>query len=77
MNWEAGRNVGETARRALAGMERLLRALAEVIRQPALAIWLDTANDGFSGLKPVEVIERGEADRLWRMIYFLGSGSAG
>jgi hypothetical protein len=38
--------------------------------------WLDTPNDAFGGLKPVEVTERGEADRLWRMIYFLGSGTA-
>ena len=28
----------------------------------------------FAGLKPVEVIERGESDRLWEMVYYLRSG---
>jgi len=53
-----------------------LRDLAEVIRKEAIAIWLETPNEAFGGLKPVEVVERGEIDRLWRMIYFLGSGTA-
>jgi hypothetical protein len=74
--WEAGGAVSDGARRALTVTERLLRELAAVIRKPALAGWLDTPNPGFQGLKPVEVIERGEADRVWRMIYFLGSGTA-
>ena len=26
------------------------------------------------GLKPIEVIERGEVDRIWQMIYYLRSG---
>jgi len=30
--------------------------------------------DAFDGLKPLEVIERGEVDRLWRMIYLLEAG---
>ena len=55
--------------------QRLLKALAEVVRKDAIAPWLDTPNDAFGGLNPVELLERGESDRLWRMIYFLGSGS--
>jgi len=74
--WERGGEVGEAARRSLTATERLLRELAGVIRKPALPAWLDTPNSGFGGLKPVEVVERGEADRVWRMIYFLGSGTA-
>jgi transcriptional regulator with XRE-family HTH domain len=74
--WERGGAVGEAARRSLAAADRLLTELAIVIRKPALPAWLDTPNPGFGGLKPLEVVERGEADRLWRMIYFLGSGTA-
>jgi hypothetical protein len=33
-------------------------------------------NDEFDGLKPLEVIERGEMDRLWDMIFYLESGIA-
>ena len=38
--------------------------------------WLDTPNDAFDGLKPLEIIERGEIDRLWNMIFYLESGRA-
>jgi hypothetical protein len=31
----------------------------------------------FGELKPLEVIERGEIDRLWNMIFYLESGVAG
>ena len=31
-------------------------------------------NDAFNGLKPIEVIERGEVDKIWEMIYRLRSG---
>ncbi len=73
--WEAGGKVGESALRAVTGAERLLQALAEVVRREAIASWLERPSDGFDGLKPVEVIERGHADRIWKMIYYLGSGS--
>jgi DNA-binding transcriptional regulator YiaG len=73
--WEAGRQVGEPALRSLKGVDRLLRALAEVVHRDVIASWLEKPNEQFSNLKPVEVMERGEADRLWRMIYFLGSGT--
>jgi hypothetical protein len=36
--------------------------------------WLETPNEAFDGSTPLQVIERGESDRLWRMIYFLRSG---
>ena len=74
--WEAGGSLNEAGQRALVSAERLLRALTEVIRREAIAEWLEKPSEGFSNLKPLEVLERGEADRLWRMIYFLGSGTA-
>ncbi len=41
-----------------------------------LAAWLKAPNPAFGGSQPLQVIERGEIDRLWRMIYFLESGAA-
>ena len=38
--------------------------------------WLETPNDAFGGLKPLEVIKRGEIDRLWNMIFYRESGIA-
>lgn len=55
-------------------LKRLYARLSEVITPEAIPSWLDTPNDAFDGLKPLEVIERGEIDRLWNMIFYLESG---
>jgi hypothetical protein len=73
---EAGGEISEVGERALISVKRLLDALAEVVAKDTIAHWLEEPNDAFGDLKPVEVMERGETDRLWRMIYFLGSGVA-
>lgn len=57
-------------------IERLHEALAGVVRAEAIPKWLETPNPAFDGLKPVEVVERGQVDRLWRMIFYLESGVA-
>jgi hypothetical protein len=61
-------------RQRIAELERLQAKLAKVIKPEALARWMDTPNESFGGLKPLEVVERGETDRLWRMCYQLASG---
>ena len=62
-------------RQRLAELERLHRGLREVMKPAHIGAWLDTPNPAFGELKPIEVIERGEMDRLWRMIYQLESGT--
>ena len=74
--WESWSPVSEPARRRLLEIERFRGRLAEVVRPESIPAWLDTPNDAFEGLKPVEVIERGEIDRLWNMIFYLESGVA-
>jgi len=49
---------------------------SQVVEPDGIPQWLETPNPAFNGLKPVEVIERGEIDRLWDMIYYLESGVA-
>jgi DNA-binding XRE family transcriptional regulator len=73
---EAGGKISEVGERAVTSVKRLLDALAEVVDKQAIAAWLEKPNEAFGGLKPVEVMERGETDRLWRMVYFMGSGAA-
>lgn len=53
---------------------RLCESLGEVVERESLGAWFTTPNRAFEGLKPVEVIERGEIDRLWEMVYRLRSG---
>jgi transcriptional regulator with XRE-family HTH domain len=72
--WESGRPLSEAALRRIKEMKRLREALAEGIRPEFIPQWLDTPCEGLSGLKPVEVLERGETDRLWRTVFLLGSG---
>lgn len=72
--WEAGRPISESGLRRIKEMERLRAALAEGLREEYIPQWLETPCEGLGGLKPVEVLERGEADRLWRVVLLIGSG---
>jgi hypothetical protein len=72
--WEAGRPISEAGLRRVKEMNRLREALAEGLRPEFIPQWLDTPCEGLGGLKPVEVLERGEADRLWRVALLIGSG---
>jgi len=71
---ESGTPPTEGVARRLNELQRLTTALAEVMREESIGKWLQTANSAFDGLKPVEIIDRGEGDRIWSMIYFLRSG---
>jgi transcriptional regulator with XRE-family HTH domain len=72
--WESGRPLSEAAMRRVKEMKRLRAALAEGIRPEFIPQWLETPSEGLGGLKPVEVLERGEIDRLWRTVFLIGSG---
>jgi transcriptional regulator with XRE-family HTH domain len=72
--WEAGRPISEPGLRRVKEMERLRAALAEGMREEFIPQWLETPCEGLGNLKPVEVLERGEVDRLWRVVLPIGSG---
>jgi DNA-binding transcriptional regulator YiaG len=73
-DWESGKRQKELVRQRLAEMRRLLNGMASVMHADFIPEWLVRPNQAFSGLKPLEVIERGEVDRIWRMIYELEAG---
>jgi DNA-binding transcriptional regulator YiaG len=75
-SWEAGDPISDAASRRLLETERFRKRLAQIVKSDAIPAWLETPNSAFTGLKPVEVIERGEIDRLWSMIFYLESGMA-
>jgi transcriptional regulator with XRE-family HTH domain len=75
--WEAGRELSEASRQRILETRRLEKALTRVMKPAAIAAWLEEPNRAFRGLKPLEVIERGEVDRIWRMIFELESGTPG
>jgi DNA-binding transcriptional regulator YiaG len=76
-DWESGKPYGDATRQRMVELLRLQKALARVMKDDIMGQWLQTPNDAFNGLKPLEVIERGEVDRIWQMIYLLESGVPG
>ena len=74
---EAGRDAAKKLMRTYNEVYRLCDALSEVVDREALGLWFQTPNDAFDGLKPIEVIERGEIDRLWNMVFQLQTGMPG
>lgn len=72
--WEAGKPISKSNLKSLKELDRLSGALARVADAEDLKTWMDTKNPRFEGLKPLEVIARGEVDRLWGMVFHLESG---
>jgi transcriptional regulator with XRE-family HTH domain len=74
--WEAGKRLSDAARQKVVETERLRAALAKIVPPAELGEWMRTPNPAFEGQSPIQVIERGEADRIWRMIIQIDSGVA-
>ncbi len=74
-NWEAGRSLPDIYRSRFNELRKVYAELSEVVDPDSIGDWLTTPNDEFDGLKPLELIERGDTFRLWRMIFFLKSGT--
>jgi DNA-binding transcriptional regulator YiaG len=75
--WSNGKTPSTPVRRALVEMDRLLDNLARLMKPKDVGRWLKEPNPAFDGSTPVQVIERGQTDRIWRLLYFLESGEPG
>ena len=73
-NVESNKIKSEKLERNYVEIKRLYDSLKEVVDQVCLRDWFCEPNKAFNELKPIEVIERGEIDRLWDMFYRLRSG---
>ena len=74
---EANAEEVDKLRRPYDQVVRLTEALSEVVDSDSLGAWFVVPNEQFGGLKPVEVIERGQIDRLSDMVFRLRSGMPG
>ncbi len=72
--WAAGDNPSTAAKKQLKELDRLFKSLSELMESKEIGPWLKEPNTAFSGSTPMQVIERGESDRIWRMIYHLETG---
>jgi hypothetical protein len=75
--WSEGVWPSPKQEKALVEMDRLLDALARVIEPAEIGQWLKSPNPAFDGSTPLQVVERGEIDRIWHMLYDLESGQPG
>ncbi|MBM3884149.1 MAG: DUF2384 domain-containing protein [Verrucomicrobia bacterium] len=73
-NWMEGRKPSASTQRRLTELKRLFSTLERLVDKEAIGPWLKEPNLAFDGSTPLQVIERGESDRLWRMIHELESG---
>jgi transcriptional regulator with XRE-family HTH domain len=74
--WETGKPLSGPARQKLIETDRLAAALSEILPPNGAGEWLRTPNPAFEGQTPIQIIERGETDRLWRMISQIDAGVA-
>lgn len=75
--WSQGDAPSVKQEKALVEMDRLLDGLSRVMEPAQVGRWLTQPNSAFDGSTPLQVVERGELDRIWRMLYELESGQPG
>lgn len=74
--WESGKVLSDAAKQKLTETDRLRIALSQIVPSDHLGEWLRTPNPAFEGQSPIQIIERGESDRIWRMIFQIDAGVA-
>jgi hypothetical protein len=60
---------GEKLHRPYAELARLCLALTGLMPVEALKSWFTLPSARCEGMKPIELIERGEIDRLWKLVF--------
>lgn len=69
--------IGQREQKALIEVKRLVSSLSEIMPANEVGKWLKTPNEAFGGFKPLELVDRGEVDRIYEMIYLLKAGIPG
>jgi transcriptional regulator with XRE-family HTH domain len=75
--WLSGQEPSRSNKVRLIEFGRMYQALSELVQPSAIGPWLERSNPSLQGSTPLQVIERGEGDRIWRMIWQLREGNVG
>jgi hypothetical protein len=75
--WAKGNPIKGAAIQKITELRRLTAALEQLVKAEFVGPWFQTPNPSFEGSTPAQLVERGESDRLWRMIHLLESGQPG
>ena len=73
-DWERASTPGASAKRALNELGSVVLACERVMKPESVGPWLVTANESLAGFKPIELIERGETERVLRALFFVEAG---
>ena len=72
--WKKGRTPNPAVLIRLHELNRLYLALTDLMPSEDVGPWMKQTNDYLDPLTPLEVINRGQLDRLWQIIHHVGAG---
>ena len=75
--WLGGQEPSRSNKVRLIEFGRMYQALSELVQPSAIGPWLEKSNPSLQGSTPLQVIERGESDRIWRIVWQLREGNVG
>jgi hypothetical protein len=75
--WLSGQEPERINRVRINEFGRLVAELRSIIKPENLKTWWYQPVESFGGSTPLQVLERGETDRLWRMIWEIREGNGG
>lgn len=73
-DWEHTTTPKSGSERAIKELRSVIAACERVMKPEYVGSWLVTANPSLSGFKPIELIERGETERVLRALFFVEAG---
>ena len=75
--WLSGREPERINRVRINEFGRLVAELSTIIKPEKLKSWWNQPIANLAGSTPLQVLERGETDRIWRMIWKIRNGNSG
>jgi hypothetical protein len=75
--WLAGQEPERINRVRIKEFARLIAELRTIVKPEKLKDWWNKPVSNFGGSTPLQVLERGETDRIWRMIWEVREGNSG
>lgn len=73
-DWEHATAPKSGAERAIKELRSVIEACERVMKPTFVGPWLVTAHGSLDGFKPIELIERGETERVLRALFFVEAG---
>lgn len=73
-DWESGRKPSTSGARALRQLQSVVVACERVMKPEFVGKWLVTPNEALGGFKAIELIERGETERVLRVLFLWEAG---